>query len=172
MATNIQTWADLGPIKIKTGPGEPVRVRVTTNLRRIPEPNLELIDVSPEKGFFQITGELFFVLQPHLNGQRWWICGSWMLDPKLSNHEAQLREDESTDCEIFKLRSLKLSSRWAVSRIQFFDFRIQHPHMKQLSSVMGDPETDGLNFFNRLLPGRLPAAIRCRPHNWQGWIQL
>jgi hypothetical protein len=172
MATNIATWADLGPVKIRCGPAEPVRVRVTSNLSQMPKPDLSRIDTSPEKGFFGLTGELFLVLQPHLNGMKWWLCGSWMLEPDASNHESILREDEPSDCEIFSLNSLKLSSRWAVSRIQFFDFRIQHTHMDQLTSVMGDPMGQGLNFFNRLLPGRLPAAVRCRSNNWQIWLQL
>ena len=176
MKATLPVWADLSPVKITEGPGEPVRIRVSSSLGRMPPPDFNHVEISPDKGFFQLLGVLSLVMEPHLGGYRWWLCGSWMLDQSTthdwSSHESALRETEPTGSEIFELPCLKLSSRWAVSRIQFLDFRVQHSHMKKLTEIMGDPHKEGQTFFNRLLPGRIPAAIRCTPQQWQIWLQL
>ena len=176
MATSIPTWANLGPVKIAEGPGQPIRVRISTGLGRIPTPAIDELEISPNKGFTSLLGFLCLVQEPHLGGTRWWLCGSWMLSQSTADwdsHELLLRESEPAECEFQGLSEpLKLSTRWADSRFHFLDFRVQHPHMKELIEHMGDPHGEGSQFFNRLLPGRLPCALRCTPHHWQIWIQL
>jgi hypothetical protein len=176
MTVTIPTWADLTPVKIREGLAEPVRVKISSGLRRMNEPDFQRYGITVKEGFFRLEGSLALVLEPHLGGTRWWLCGSWMLDQSLphdwDSHESLLRVDEPAECEIFNLESLKISSRWAVSRIQFIDFRIQHRHMDALRSIMGEPNDGGEVFFKRLLPGRVPAAVRARQNNWQVWLQL
>ena len=177
MAVTIPTWSDLAPVKIKEGPAQPVRIRISTGLGRIPTPAFDGFQFSPSNGFFSLKGFLALVKEPHLGGSRWWLCGSWLTDQSTtadwSSHESLLREFEPIECEIAGLSSpLKVSSRWADSRIKFLDFRVQHPHMKELVEHMGDPHGEGLHFFNRLLPGRIPCALRCTPQHWQIWLQL
>ena len=177
MATSIPTWATLSPIKIKEGNGQPVRCKISSGLGRIKQPLFEQNGISIKKGFFQIEGHLSLFLEPHLGGIRWWLCGSWMLDQSSDGdweaHELALRVDEPAECELIGLATpLRMSSRWAISRIQFIDFRITHAHMKELSSYMGGFTEEGSSFFNRLLPGNLPTAVRTTLNNWQVWIQL
>lgn len=177
MPVTIPTWAEIGPIKIKEGLGEPIRVRITTGLGRIPTPAIDQLEVSPDRGFFALPGVLSLVQEPHLGGHRWWLCGSWLVTGKepqsWDHHERLLREHEPAEIKMTGLIApLALSSRWAVSRVQFLDFRVQHAHMKELKEIMGDPQGEGSSFFNRLLPGRLPCALRCTANHWQAWVQL
>jgi len=177
MATSIPTWATISPIKIKEGLGEPIRCKLSSGLTRIKKPLFDEHGITLKQGFFQIEGRLALVLEPHLGGTRWWLCCSWNLDQSTtadwSDHELLLRADESTDCKFLEIeKSLRLSSRWAVSRIQFIDFRITHAHMKELSDHIGGFKEEGRSFFERLLPGNLPSAVRVSPNNWQVWIQL
>ena len=177
MSQNIPTWASIAPIKIKDGLGEPVRCKLSTGLGRITRPEFESHGITLREGFFQMEGFLALVLEPYLGGTRWWLCGSWMLDQSTTadwnSHESLLRVDEPAECEIVWLNCpLRVSSRWAVSRIQFIDFRIKHAHMRELSNHIGEFEGEGRPFFQRLLPGNLPAAVRVRSNNWQVWMQL
>lgn len=149
--------------------GMPILLNTTGGTTQLPSPN-------PQDKVHSVegTGLLGLFTSPNMGGHDYWLIASWnwitnTIDPDL--HEWRLETEVDHECRWLE-HPIKIKSLWDKTGHRLIEVYINKTTMAELFEPYGGPFTQAKWLAGRLLPRRLPAALRLDDDHLQLWVKL
>ncbi len=137
----------------------------------------QLLSPSPQDKVHSLdgTGLLGLFTTPNMGGKDYWLVMSWFWCDNsvwLRKHDKALDTEQGHECRWMD-NPVKMKSLWDHDRHRLVEVYINKTTMNELFAPYGGPLMEAKWLAGRLLPRRLPAALRLHfADHLQLWMKL